>query len=216
METLKLFDANNNVYTNAVLGKQIWELTKSFPNEKLGTIIKSRTTSTETEGRKSYWTYVFLYVCGLKKELEELGESEILENYKSYLFMNYVKILKTKIGHENNINDEFKKYFVNLFLNTFAMPERELREFLKQETENINSGKLQMDIQIDKIKKEMELSDKKIKELKAVNKSLKENINEREELKASIKEIHKRIKCLEIKTVITLMFINTVLMFVLK
>ena len=72
METLKLFDANNNVYTNAVLGKQIWELTKSFPNEKLGTIIKSRTTSTETEGRKSYWTYVFLHVCGLKKELDNL------------------------------------------------------------------------------------------------------------------------------------------------
>lgn len=202
MEKLKLFNSQS-IADDMKIGKFIWELTAMFPKEKLGTIIKNRTEYSDRDGRRGYWTYVFVEKCNLREELEERKQSHILDEYKSYLFLKYIKVLKAKIGDVKNISSEFKRYFAELFLKTHDLLGDELETFLQKETRNLNTQKVSLDFQIDVLKKELEMSHSKMEELETVNKELKLELQQKNRIINSFEDIETNLKALQHKTVIS-------------
>lgn len=199
MEELKLFNAES-IAEDLEIGKYIWELTAMFPKEKLGTIIKNRTKYKDRDGRRGYWTYVFVEKCDLKEELEQRGKADILEEYRSYLFLKYIKVLKTKIGDVKNINTEFKKYFVELFLNSYELAGDELQSFIQKETIELNTQKVSLDFQIDDLRRDLGISRVRIKELEETNNDLKKELQNKNRIINSFEDLEEKIQGLQRKT----------------
>lgn len=87
----------------------------------------------ENKARRSYWAYIFLIKCGLKQYLEEHLMEHILSGYQTYKLLNYVVLFKSEVLNEFDIQENFKTYFIDLFLKTYTLPERDLRFFIKDE-----------------------------------------------------------------------------------
>lgn len=87
----------------------------------------------ENKARRSYWAYVFLIKCGLKQYLEEYLMEHILSGYQTYKLLNYVILFKSEVLNEFDIQENFKTYFIDLFLKTYTLPERDLRFYIKDE-----------------------------------------------------------------------------------
>ena len=49
-------------------------------------------------GRRAYWSYIVLEVCELRQRLRNNKKEYLLNGIKNYIFVNYSKLIKTKIG----------------------------------------------------------------------------------------------------------------------
>ena len=87
----------------------------------------------ENKARRSYWAYIFLIKCGLKQYLEEHLMEHILSGYQTYKLLNYVVLFKSEVLNEFDIQENFKTYFIDLFIKTYTLPERDLRFYIKDE-----------------------------------------------------------------------------------
>lgn len=126
----------------------------------------------ENKARRSYWAYIFFIKCGLKQYLEEHLMEHILSGYQTYKLLNYVILFKNEVLNEFDIQENFKKYFIDLFIRTYTLPERDLRFYVKDEM-----------IRKTSIFKELE------KENKKLNNLLKSSINETADANCKIENL---------------------------
>lgn len=165
------------------LGEKIYEIMFKNPNLKFMNNAK-QICAEENKARRSYWAYMFLIKCGLKEYLEKNKKEHILNDYPIYKLLNYIILFRKEVTNEFDIPDSFKKYFIELFLKTHNLPERELRVVIKSELAKKTESF-----------KELELENKRLKNtISDLNNSLIEETqktsNVAEELSRINKEFH--------------------------
>lgn len=167
------------------LGKQIYEIMFENPNLKFMDNAK-QICQQENKARRCYWTYIFLIKCGLKDYLEQNKQEYILNDYPIYKLLNYIILFRKEVKNEFNIKDSFKKYFIDLFLKTYSLPERELRRIIKSEL-----------IKKSESFKELENENIKLKiEIKNMNLSLLEENKKTEKLSNELSRINQEFHTL--------------------
>ena len=167
------------------LGEQIYEIMFENPNLKFMDNAK-QICQQENKARRCYWTYIFLIKCGLKDYLEENKQEYILNDYPIYKLLNYIILFRKEVKNEFNIKDNFKKYFIDLFLKTYSLPERELRKIIKSEL-----------IKKSESFKELENENTKLKiEIKNMNLSLLEENKKTEKLSNELSRINQEFHTL--------------------
>lgn len=114
------------------LGEQIYEIILKNPKKKFMDNAKE-ICDNENKARRSYWTYVFFIKCDLKKYLEEHSMEYILNEYQTYKLLNYVILFKNEVLNVFDIQESFKKYFIDLFIKTYSLTEQDLRFYIKDE-----------------------------------------------------------------------------------
>lgn len=130
-EILTLFNMENQ--NEFEVGKQLYEMSIENPNSSIASLMKKMNLDNDALGRRSYWSYVVLEKCDLRKKLKNQGKEFLLNNIKNYIFVNYSKLIRAKIGTVDKINEELKEYIYEFFLETYSLPERILREKINNE-----------------------------------------------------------------------------------
>lgn len=197
-EKLTLFKTET-VENEFELGKKLWDIKNLNRSKSLNQIFKESGLHPNL-CRRAYYSYLVKEVCELNKMLENTNNKEKLLNYKNYMFVNYSKLFKAKIGtvYKNNITEDLKEYIFNFFIKTYTLTEKELRKTIEKELENIqeeyNEKRFASNIfdgEKEALKLEVQTLKLKITELKRENKELNEKM---EDTYSFLNSLYEKIK----------------------
>ena len=182
-EILTLF--NMEKQNEFEVGKQLYEMSIKNPNSSISSLMKKMNLDNDALGRRAYWSYIVLEVCELRQRLRNNKKEYLLNGIKNYIFVNYSKLIKTKIGTIDKINDELKDYIYEFFLDTFEQSERDLRKRIENEIKLLHSEEINS--------KQMDIYDGEKEGLKSQIRCLNEYVNdlkkENEDLTLKIESI---------------------------
>lgn len=215
-EKLTLFNIEK-VEDEFELGKKIWDIQNLNRSKTLNLIIKELGLH-QNLCRRAYYSYLVKEVCGLNKMLENTKNEEKLLNYKNYMFVNYSKLFKAKIGapYKENITQSLKDYIFTFFVKTYTLSERELRKTIEEELKNIqeeyNEKRFVSDVldgEKEALKTEVQILNFQIRELKAENKKLNEELKNTYSFLNSLYEKIKREHGIFLTIITTIILIIT-------